>query len=229
MTIEDATLAQPSDKRIVLVNPNSNSNTTQTMLAIARQSLKQLGYRWSVSGVTATDVPSILLDPTDLALAEKAVELILVDIEQSAERPDAVIIAAFADPGLDCAKAKWNTQATGIGEAALRAGASQGAFAVVTTTPGFEQTIDRYVSKLGCAQQWLGVYLTEGEVSSLMCNESELRMALQQTTDRAVQAGARSIIIGGGPLAQYAEAITCPDGVTIINPISAAMLALTHD
>ncbi len=167
-------------RRVLLVNPNGNRDTTDAMADLARREIERLEMPWTLSTATGSDVPDVLLDAADLERGKAAVERILRHETASPDRPDAVIVAAFADPGLNVARSLWPGAAFGIGEAGLREGHATGRFAVVTTTPDQIATIEGAVTSLGLQARWSGVWLTEGSPESLMRHEGRLSAALQR-------------------------------------------------
>ena len=197
--------------RIILMNPNSNAGTTRDMVAIAGRILD------GVEGWTAPEGPGMLV--TGAAL-EEAARLV------GAAEPgpaDAIMVAAFGDPGRAALAARLACPVIGIGAAAARAsGAGGRRFAVVTTTPGLEQPIDRLMRAHAGAGRYIGCHFAEGDALALMADPDRLDAALLQAAGRAAQAGAEVAIIGGGPLGRAADRLAGRAPVPLIAPIPAA-------
>ena len=204
--------------RLLLLNPNTNATTTKEMVAIA-----QTGAPGGVEveGATADDgVPLIVDEP---ALAEAATG-VLRTVRQLPAAYDGVIVAAFGDPGVEHARLLCACPVTGIAEASIAEAARYGRrFAIVTTTPLLVASIEARVHSLGFGATFCGVYLTVGETSAVMADPLLLEQALLAGCVRAIGNGAEAIVIGGGPLAVAARAISARCPVPLVEPIPAAV------
>jgi Asp/Glu/hydantoin racemase len=142
----------------------------------------------------------------------------------AAEGYDGVIIAAFGDPGLARAKALLPIPVTGIAEAGMLAAAEGGRrFAVVTTTPNLAAPIAERAAGYGLAECFGGVHVTPGDPPALMADPEALDAALFAACQTAIAAGARAIVIGGGPLAVAARRLSGRVPVPLIEPVVAAV------
>lgn len=211
--------------RIVLINPNTNAATTAAMVAIAEEAG---GGAVRVEGMTARFGVSLITNADELAIAAQAVTELAQAIEAGAitgGTPDAVIVSAFGDPGLEDLRAQLSCPVVGIAEAAMREAVSEGrAFAVATTTPDLVASITTRAAVYGHASLFRGVFLTQGDVHALMNDPLALRVALARACERALdEGGADAVIIGGGPLAKAARSIRDTLGRDIIEPIPAAV------
>jgi Asp/Glu/hydantoin racemase len=196
-------------KPVLLINPNSSTATTDAMVRIARRYLPQ------VIGWTNAQAPKMITEPEALARAGEHIA--------NAELPEAagVIVAAFGDPGRDALAQRLAVPVVGIGAAARDA--ARGTFAVATTTPDLEEPIDTLMSvKSG----YLGCFFTEGDPLHLAGDANALDAVLRRAVERAAQAGAESVIIGGGPLAEAAARIADACPVPLIQPLPAACARL---
>jgi Asp/Glu/hydantoin racemase len=198
------------------MNPNANTATTQAMLRIAHEVLPGL------TGWTAPDGPEMIVDET--ALAESA------SLVSQARLPMAhgVIVSAFGDPGRDLLAARMQCPGIGIGAAAARAaGRHARNFAVTTTTPGLENAIDALMNKeQPDNSRYLGCFFAKGDTQQLMANETRLDAALLTAINRAADAGAEAVIIGGGPLGEAADRLVDHAPVPLIAPIRVASAEL---
>ncbi|WP_127090503.1 aspartate/glutamate racemase family protein [Aquabacter cavernae] len=205
-------------RRLVLLNPNTNAATTESMCAIARQAVPGVG----VDGLTAPRGVSMITTPG--ALVEAGDVVAGMALEMSSSPPDGLIIGAFGDPGLERAARVLACPVTGLGEAAMReAGAGGRSFAVVTVTPDLVASITHMAHRLGLAAQFRGVVLTDGDLGPLMGNADALLAALQAACERALAPGGlAALVIGGGPLGAAADALAARFRVPLINPVAAA-------
>ena len=76
---------------------------------------------------------------------------------------------------------------------------------------------------LGFGATFCGVYLTVGETSAVMADPLLLEQALLAGCVRAIGNGAEAMVIGGGPLAVAARAISARCPVPLVEPIPAAV------
>ncbi len=195
---------------LLLLNPNGSAATTAAMLTIARAAAPGV----ALDGLTNRGAPSIILDTAGLATAEA----LLLALPLPPAR--AIILAAFADPGLAALRAR-GLVVTGIAEASMAA--APGRFAVVTTTPGLAASITALAAHYGHASRFVGVVLTEGPPDQVMADPSRLAEALLQACADAATLGAESIVIGGGPLAVAARAIAPLVSVQLVEPVPEAV------
>lgn len=205
--------------RIVLINPNTSTATTDTMVAIAAA---HAGPRLAISGLTAELGAPLIVDMAMLETSRTAVLRLEPRLRQGV---DGVIVSAFGDPGLDELRSRLRVPVAGIGEAGmLAAAAGRRRLAVVTTTPGLVAGIDAKAASLGLGACYAGVELTVGDPAELTADPPRLEAALAAAIRRALEArGAEAIVIGGGPLASAARALAPRFAVPIIEPIPAAV------
>lgn len=206
--------------KLLVVNPNTNTATTEAMCRIAAETAP-IGVE--IEGLTVARGTSLITDPTALAIAAEAVAEAETAIR--ARTPDAVIVAAFGDPGRARLAERLDVPVVGIGEAGMRAGSAGGRrFAVVTTTPDLVGSIGAMADRLGLARHFAGVALTEGDAAALTGDASRLPRALEAAARRAMATwGVSALVIGGGPLAVAARKLLLP-GVDIVEPIPAAIV-----
>lgn len=201
---------------IALVNPNTSTATTATMLGIAQQAA---GPGVTLRGFTAPFGAPLITGPETLAQAEEAVVALVPYLSEAR----VVIIAAFGDPGLRALRERLPMQITGIAEAGMHEAAKGGRpFAVVTTTPDLVDKIAKTAALHG-HDAFMGTWTTPGDPVTLTANADALRNALAEACTRAVSAGAEAIVIGGGPLAEAARRLSAASPVPLIEPVPAAV------
>lgn len=203
--------------RLTLINPNTSAATTADMVAIAQA---EAGSRADIAGLTASFGSPLITDPKALTVAAQAVAALLPALADS----DAVIIAAFGDPGLEDLRAALPCPVTGIAEAGMaEAGECRRRFAIVTTTPALVERIAARAAFFGHTN-FAGTWVTPGDPPALMANLSSLTGALAEACRRAVaEGGAEAIVIGGGPLARAARALAGTLPVPLVEPVPAAV------
>lgn len=200
---------------ILLLNPNSNGATTDTMVAIARTAVPGL----RIEGRTAPFGPRMITEPEALARSAEAVAIMA---DQAGPEVEGIIIAAFGDPGLDDLAARLSIPVTGIGEAAFAEASAHGRFGIATTTPELETAIAARVWAGGHTAQFTGCRFTQGDPHRLTADPAALTEALAQAIEACITDGAQSVIIGGGPLATAAQDLAPRFGIPIIQPVPAA-------
>ena len=205
--------------RLLLVNPNTNADTTALMVGIA-QGAAPPGV--TIEGATAAAGAPLILDAAMLATAGQAVQALIAQTDLT---PFAgVIIAAFGDPGLAAVRALTPLPVTGIAEAAMAAAAAHGRFAIATTTPLLAEAIGARAAAYGHGDAFAGTWLTEGDAGALMAEPGRLEAALEAAIRRAMaEAAPDAVIIGGGPLAAAAAALRPRLAVPILEPVPAAV------
>lgn len=203
--------------RIALVNPNTSTATTAAMVRIAAA---EAGARAALSGFTAPFGASLITEPQALARAAQAVAALAPDLADA----EAVIVAAFGDPGLQALRAALPVPVTGIAEAGMAEAAAGGRrFAVVTTTADLAAHIAETAAHYG-HDRFAGTWTTPGEPAALTADPQALLRALEAGCRRAVaEGGAEAVVIGGGPLAEAARDLAPLAPVPLIEPIPAAV------
>lgn len=178
----------------VLANPNSDAATTERMRRIAACYLPR------VIGWTAPKGAPLLTNPAQLDTAADLIADLMPPIGCKG-----VIVSAFGDPGAARLAARLTCPVVGIGSAAAQSAAQGGRrFAVATTTPALVDRIDALMGSNCAAGHYLGCFVTNELVDTLMNNPALLDAALGRAVSRAQQAGAQAVIIGGGPLGEAA-------------------------
>lgn len=203
--------------RVTLVNPNTSAATTSAMVAIAQA---EAGAAAQISRATAPTGVGLITDAVALAAAAKAVAAMADGLRGA----DAVIVAAFGDPGLSALRAALPCPVTGIAEAGMAEAAAGGRrFAVVTTTHDLVDSIAGLAARYGHAA-FVGTYLTPGPPGPLMADPEALVAALLAACRQAVAEGrAEAVVIGGGPLAMAARQLAGQVPVPLIEPVPAAV------
>ncbi|MCY4140775.1 MAG: aspartate/glutamate racemase family protein [Rhodobacteraceae bacterium] len=203
--------------RIALVNPNTNAGTTAAMVSIASD---VAGARARVEGYTARFGVPLITEPGELDRAAKAVAALAPSLSAA----DAVIIAAFGDPGLAALHAALDVPVTGIAEAGMaEAGVNGRPFAVVTTTPGLVPRIASTAARYG-HPGYAGTWTTDGDPTALTADAAALEDALARAIRSAADSGrVEAVVIGGGPLAMAARALSAAAPVPLVEPVPAAV------
>lgn len=204
--------------RVALVNPNTNASVT-AMMATAAQAAAPSG--WSIAAITAPRGPRLITTPGDVEEAAGVVASLADELKAF----EAVIVAAFADPGVEALTAA-GIDVVGIAEAAMTTAARHGRFSVATTTPALRGLIEARAAHHGLGAALASVRTSTRDPADLMGDPAALDAALARAVDEAVSDGARAVVIGGGPLTDAAERLRAASPVPLIVPIHAALSRL---
>lgn len=205
---------------VLLLNPNTSTQTTQMMVQLVQA---QLPAGFTVHGMTATQGVPMITNEAQLAVAAQQV----VDCWLRAQQKGpwhGVVLACFADPALHWLRSATGVPTVGIGEAAMRAAShSRQPFGIATTTPDLEAVMHAQAQQLGLGQLYTGARYTQGNPLQLVAHASALQQQLRQAVHQCVDVdGARSVVIGGGPLGQAAHVLAHSMDVPLIAPLDAA-------
>lgn len=215
--------------RILVLNPNTTESATQLMLAAGRPAATA---GTELVPLTATrGVPYI----ATRAEAQIGGAIALEMIAEVHREVDAVIIAAFGDPGLLGARELFDIPVIGISEAAMLTACMLGQrFALVALSTVFAGWYRDCVEMHGLTARCAGVYGLDKSFASIVDVQDENLDALVALAGRAIEdGGADSLIFAGAPLAGLATKVRDRIPLPIVDPIAAAvkqaetMIALT--
>ncbi|WP_172329882.1 aspartate/glutamate racemase family protein [Mangrovicoccus sp. HB161399] len=204
--------------RLLLVNPNMTAAMTDRMAEIARGVARN---RAEIVPLTATrGFPYI----ASRAEAQIGGSIALEMIAENLAGIDAVIIAAFGDPGLSGARELFDLPVIGMAEAAVMSAAMMGdRFSVVTFSPLMTRWYEDCVQATGLGSRFTGVCTPEAREVDVANVRTGLRADLVRLANRAVaEQGADVVILGGAPLAGLAPEIAAEVPAPVIDPIAAA-------
>ncbi len=209
-------------RSILLINPNTSARTTEMMLAAASPFLPP---GMALRGVQADSGAAMILDED--ALLEAGREVVRLGLSESG-RADAVIVAAFGDPGATMLQARLIIPVIGIGEAAIREAAAGGRrFGIATTTPRLLRAIGDRVRSLGLAGTFTGLRVPKADPLVLAAHPAEQDEALASAVRQCIGLdGAEAVVIGGGPLSATAARLRDRFATAIVEPVPAAMRAI---
>ncbi len=206
-------------RRILLLNPNTTLAYTEMMVRAAR-AVAPPGT--TVDGATVAQGVPLIRNAHDFEAAAAAVAAFA---ERVPAGIDGLIVAAFADPGLEVLRDRLAIPAVGIAEASIGETGDR-RFAVATTLPDLDAIIRRRVAACSALKRLVSIRTPAGDGAALMRDPAALTAALAATVHACIADGAEAVIIGGGPLADAAAALRERAAVPIIAPIPAAVNAL---
>ncbi len=204
--------------RLLLVNPNMTDAMTRDMTAIAR----------AVAGSAAEVVPLTASRGfpyiASRAEAQVAGGIALEMIAENLPGADAVIMAAFGDPGLRGARELFDLPVVGMAEAAMMSACMLGErFSIVTFSPAMQRWYLECVADSGLMGRCTGVRTPPGHPLRIDGLRETLKDDLARLARSAVEEdGADVVILGGAPLAGLAPEIAPAVPGLVIDPIAAA-------
>ena len=227
-TRDPGTAGRPAPCTVLLVNPNTNGNTTAMMVDLAKESLEPRGLQ--VVGVTAAGGPAMIVDPT--SLTESAAH-VRDAVQGYLSGPDggtviAVIVAAIGDPGRAALDQELDIPVIGIGQGSVHAAAHtpEGQlrrFGMATSTPLLVEALAKLVADHGFQEHFTGVRLTASEPLALAADPEQQFQELAQAVRTATATDhAEAVIIAGGPLSATARRLAESTAAIIIQPIPSA-------
>lgn len=209
--------------RLLIVNPNTSAGVT-ARIDRAAQAMARAGD--SFTTVSAAFGPPLIVTEAD---GIAATEGVLAAVERHKEPVDGVILASFGDTGAaELRAARPDLAVMGIAEAAFAETARIGGlFAVVTFAPEVAGPLRAKAASLGHAGRLLHVASPPDPLAHDPAKVADaLHDELRQLCLECAAGGARSIVLGGGPLAGLAARIApfCP--VPVIDGTQAAIARL---
>lgn len=208
---------------MLLVNPNTNEDTTSLMAGIAERELAAAGLR--VLAVTVGSGPRMLLDPESLAEAAEQVRRTVHEVlaSEQGSHVAAVIVGAFGDPGRTELASELDIPVIGIGQASILAAAADGRpFGMATTTPRLLDSLRRLAHEHADPELFRGVEFSTAGPLALAADAEAQFTQLQAAALKSWAAGARAVIIAGGPLGTTAQRLASGGAVEVIEPIPSA-------
>ena len=209
-------------RSILLINPNTSERTTAMMLAVAQP---LIGEGSTIRGATATlGSPMILDEATLKASAEEVIRIALAEEDDA----DAIVVAAFGDPGVERLRVLVPFPVVGIGEAAIREAASgDRRFGIATTTPALVRAIGATVRRLGLHHLFTGVRVPDTDPLALAADPARQDEVLACLASACItHDGANAVVIGGGPLSESAARLSTLYPGALVQPIPSALRAL---
>lgn len=205
--------------RILMINPNTSQAVTERIAATARAAASA---GTEIVAVHATvGVPYIATRAEAQIGGQAALEL----LAEHAPGCDAVVIAAFGDPGLGGARELSPVPVVGMAEAAMLTSCMLGRrFAIVTFAPALAPWFREIVDYHGLAGRLAGIRTLDGGFASIATVQDEKEALLIDLACRAVaENDADVVILAGAPLAGLAARVADRIPVPVIDGVAAAV------
>ncbi len=219
--------------KIFVINPNTSGSMTAHL---QRELDKVKGPATELTVVNPSEGPPAIESALDEAMA---IPHTIALVEQAArERYDAVVIACFADPGLDAAREVVSIPVVGVEESALHVAAMLGhRFTVLTARAQRVPAQVEHVHRLALANRLASVRPLDMGVLEMDAEPARAKARILEVGRLAVeQDGAEVLVLGCAGLAGYGAELTDSLGVTVVDPSPVALkmaellveLRLTH-
>lgn len=205
--------------RLLVINPN----TSATVSGLLQQHLQaQLAGALEVHAVTARFGAPYIASEATYAVAQHAVLDAWATAYAHGERPDAVLIGCFGDPGLFALRDGAGVPVGGLAEAAFAAAARHGRFAIVTGGERWRPMLERLAASLGFSASLAGIHTVAPSGAQLAQDPVGARSLLADAClEAAKRFQARAVILGGAALAGMAADIAGAVPVPLIDSVSA--------
>lgn len=205
---------------IVLINPNSTTSMTESMVRTARETVPSAHFE----GWTSHDGPQAIQGLEDGLLAEKPLlDLVAKASDQGAS---AIIIGCFDDTALEAARDIASCPVIGIGQAAYHLAAlAGGQFSVVTTLDVSVPILEENITSYGLAGQ-LGKVRASGV--PVLALEQDPTAAIDQVVAEVEKAARedpiQSVVLGCGGMVGIDQRMPQSSGIRLIDGVRAAAI-----
>lgn len=205
--------------RLLLVNPNISDSVSDLIRAEARRSAS-----------SGTEV-EVLTAPFGVAYIETRFEAMLgayAAAQLAAEHCagyDAVVVAAFGDPGLPALREVLPVPVTGMTEAALASAHLLGhRISIIAISQRIQAWYREVVEGYGFGSRLASIRALDRPLSAIGGVQEEHALALKALAERAVaEDGAEVIILAGAPLAGLARTLHGQLPVPVVDGVSSAV------
>jgi allantoin racemase len=205
--------------RLLFVNPNITESITDVMMEEAKRSIAPAT---TLVPATARFGTLYIENSVEAAIAAHAV---LEAIAEKVDGCDAVIVAAFGDPGVRAAKEMVDVPVVGVSEAAYLTAWTLGRrYSVVCMTPRHRVWYRECAEEHGLDGRLASVRPLPVTVTDVTKARDQFRELLIAECLKAVEEdGAEVIVLGGGPLAGLARTFRDSVPVPVLDPVECAV------
>jgi Asp/Glu/hydantoin racemase len=195
--------------RLLILNPNTSKGVTDRIRETAR-TVAQPGDRFTT--ICPAHGPELIVTEDDARRASLAV----VETVKAYDAPcDGIVLASFGNTGAEAVRAlRPDIPVIGIATAAFSvARALGGPFGIVTFAPALLPGLTAKAEEAGLGGQLIAAAAVEtSDVGDPGTVQSRYAEELGQLCEEMVRRGARSIVMGGGPMSGFAARLApdCP-------------------
>ena len=205
--------------RLLLINPNISDSVSDLILAEAQRSAS-----------AGTEI-EVLTAPFGVAYIETRFEAMIgayAAAQLAAEhgaRHDAIVVAAFGDPGLTALREVMPVPVTGLTEAALASAHLLGnRISVIAISQRIQAWYREVITAYGFGGRLASIRALDRPLSTIGGVQEEHAAALKALAERAVaEDGAEVIVLAGAPLAGLARSLQGQLPVPVVDGVSSAV------
>ena len=205
--------------RLLLINPNISDSVSDLIRTEARR---------SASPGTEVDVVTA---PFGVAYIETRFEALIGAYAaaqlagEHAQKYDAMVVAAFGDPGLTALREVLDVPVTGLTEAALASAHLLGhRISVIAISQRIQAWYREVIESYGFGSRLASIRALDRPLASIGGIQEEHADALLQLAERAVaEDGAEVIVLAGAPLAGLARSLHGRLPVPVVDGVSSAV------
>ena len=205
--------------KILLYNPNTSESITHTLYDTAKLVVSE--------GTTLVPMTAKKGFPYISTKVEAQITgtLVLEKIAEIHSQYDAIIIAAFGDPGLIPAKTLFNLPIIGLGEAAMLSACLFGKkFSIISFTNAMASWYEESVEVLGLQSRYAGFRAIDGVNLTIDKIQTLQKKPLIKSAKLAINIdGGEVVIFAGAPLSGFKKIVQKEISVPIIDCAEAAV------
>ncbi|TYB83761.1 aspartate/glutamate racemase family protein [Oceaniovalibus sp. ACAM 378] len=199
---------------LLVINPNTTAQVSEHVDALVRD---EAGSAIDVRTVTASFGFRYISSRAAVAIAAHAVLDTAAQAISEGEKPDAILIACFGDPGLAALKEMTGLPVVGFAEAGILAAASEeGSFLIATRGEVWCEMLIELVRRLDLTSRVSGVF-------SIGDPDGEPSVIAESLSEQARASGASRVVLGGAGLIPSLPRIIEACTVPILDPHRAAV------
>ena len=205
--------------KILLYNPNTSESITNTLYDTAKLVVSE--------GTTLVPMTAKKGFPYISTKVEAQITgtLVLEKIAEIHSQYDAIIIAAFGDPGLIPAKTLFNLPIIGLGEAAMLSACLFGKkFSIISFTNAMASWYEESVEVLGLQSRYAGFRAIDGVSLTIDKIQKLQKKSLIESAKLAINIdGGEVVIFAGAPLSGFKKIVQKEISVPVIDCAEAAV------
>ena len=204
---------------LLIINPNISAATNARIRAIAGALIK------APDEVEVVSAPSGIEFIETVEQSVATVPAVLSVVRERHERADAIIIAAFSDPGLAEARKASSCPVFGISEAAMKMAVGVAdRFVIITLGGELGEAIKTNAEIYGVAENLTEVRILPWTVTEVSADPPAHEKAFAEACQQAVaEGGVGAVIIGGGPLSGIADSIADDLPIPVLDGVRCAV------
>jgi Asp/Glu/hydantoin racemase len=205
--------------KLLMLNPNTSAAVTERIAAAARAAASP---GTEIVAVTAAVGPPYIATRAEAVLGAMAV---METLGGATGDHDAVVVAAFGDPGLGGARELLSVPVVGLSEAAMLTSCMLGGrFAIVSFSATLGPWYRECVAYHGLEARLAAIRFADGPFADIGSVQDEMRERIVEVCRRTVAEDAADVVIlAGAPLAGLAGTIAAEVPVPVIDGVAAAV------